>query len=314
MKKLLIKACGTTMLVCLLLPCLAQMPDDGFTMGKGELCIVAGYKQSQWKEYWEGKRLRENLNMGTFTSKAFMPMLGYGVTDKLNLFASLPYISNSSDKGTMTGKKGWQDFSFAAKYQVLDIKKKNFRYALFGTAAFSLPATNYVPDFLPYSIGIGSQTASLRVIGHVVFKEDFFATIQTGYTFRSNITVDRITYYTDGQHYTDEMKIPDIWDGSVKLGYDNYRIRTNVHYMIANSTSGSDMRLNDMPYPGNKMDMQAIGVDVLLWVPKVKGLGLTGSADKTIAGRNMGKAFTWMAGAQYVFKPFQKKPKKEAAK
>ena len=62
-----------------------------------------------------------------------------------------------------------------------------------------------------------------------------------------------------------------------------------------------------MPYPGNKMDMQAVGVDLLLWIPGVKGLGVTGSADKTIAGRNMGKAFTWMAGAQYVFRPFKKK-------
>ena len=314
MKKIIIKLFGTAVLVCLLLPCFAQMPDDGFTMGKGELCVVAGYKQSQFKEYWEGKRLRENLNMGTVTSKAFMPMLGYGITDKLNLFASLPYINNSSDKGTMTGKKGWQDFSLAAKYQVLEIRKKKFTYSLFGTAGFSLPATNYVPDFLPYSIGIGSKTATLRLIGHVVFKEDFFATIQSGYTFKSNIIVDRVTYYTDGQHYSSDMKIPNMWDGSVRLGYDNYRIRTNVHYMIANSTSGSDMRLNDMPYPGNKMDMQAIGVDVLLWVPKVKGLGVFGSADKTIAGRNMGKAFGWMAGAQYVFKPFQKKAKKEEKK
>ncbi|MES2649643.1 MAG: hypothetical protein V4717_22380 [Bacteroidota bacterium] len=307
MKNISIKLCGTVVLACLLLPASAQMPDDGFTMGRGELCLVAGYKQSQWKEYWEGKRLRENLNIGTFSSKAFTPMVGFGVTDKLNLFAALPYISNNSDAGTMTGKKGFQDFSMAAKYHLLDITKKKMRYALFGTAGFSLPATNYVPDYLPYSIGIGSKTASLRMVAHVVYKDDFFATVQGGYNFRSNITVDRQTYYTDAQHYSNEMKIPDMWDGSIKLGYDNHRVRTNVHYMLMNSTSGSDIRRNDMPYPGNKMDMQAVGVDVLLWVPKVKGLGILASADKTIAGRNMGKAFTWMAGAQYVFRPFQKK-------
>ncbi len=307
MKNLFIKTGGILVLSCLLLPGLAQMPDDGFTMGKGELCFVAGYKQSQWKHYWEGTRLRQNLNIGRFTSKAFMPMLGFGVTDKLNLFVSLPYINNSSNVGNMTGKKGWQDFSFAAKYHLLDITKRKMRYALFGTAGFSLPATNYVPDYLPYSLGIGSKTATLRLVGHVVYKEDFFATIQGGYNFRSNITVDRQTYYTDAQHYSDEMKIPDMWDASIKVGYDNYRIRTNVHYMLMNSTSGSDIRRNDMPYPGNKMDMQAVGVDVLLWVPYVKGLAVTGTADETIAGRNMGRAFTWMAGAQYVFRPFKKK-------
>lgn len=289
------------------LPGLAQMPDDGFTMGKGELCLVSGYKQSQWKEYWEGTRLRENLNVGKFTSRAYMPMVGFGISDKLNLFASLPYISNSSDAGTMTGKKGWQDFSMAAKYHILDLNKKNMRYALFGTAGFSVPATDYVPDYLPYSIGIGANTATLRLVGHVVYKEDFFATVQGGYSFRSNITVDRQTYYTNDQHYSDEMEIPDAWDASIRLGYDNYRIRTNVHYTMMYSTSGSDIRRNDMPYPGNKMDMQAVGVDVLLWIPGVKGLGAFGSADQTVAGRNVGKSFTWMAGAQYVFRPFKKK-------
>jgi hypothetical protein len=53
--------------------------------------------------------------------------------------------------------------------------------------------------------------------------------------------------------------------------------------------------------------MQAVGVDVLLWIPGVKGLGAFGSADQTVAGRNVGKSFTWMAGAQYVFRPFKKK-------
>src|SRR4249920_3464635 len=123
MKNLILKLSCTLVFASFLIPAMAQMPDDGFTMSKGELCLVACYKQSQWKEYWEGKRLRENLNIGTFTSKAFMPMLGYGVTGKLNLFASLPYINNSSHAGTMTGKKGWQDFSFAAKYHFLDITK-----------------------------------------------------------------------------------------------------------------------------------------------------------------------------------------------
>ncbi|HLO82644.1 MAG TPA: hypothetical protein VK166_16880, partial [Chitinophagaceae bacterium] len=41
----------------------AQMPADGFTMSKGEICLVTDYGQSSWKEYWEGTRLRENLNL-----------------------------------------------------------------------------------------------------------------------------------------------------------------------------------------------------------------------------------------------------------
>jgi len=285
----------------------AQMPDDGFTMRKGELCLVTDYMQSSFTEYWEGKRLRENLNLGKFTSKVIMPMIGYGITDRLTAFAGVPYIDNSSDAGTMTGKKGWQDLSLELKYLFLKKENNKWDYKIFGTAGFSFPITDYPPDFLPFSIGLGSKNLDTRIIGHFVYSDKWFTTIQTGYIFRSNITVDRQTYYTDAQHYSDEMAIPNVWDGSVKLGYDVPRFRADVHYNWFNCTSGTDMRRNDMPYPGNEMDMGSVGVMGLLWIPKIDGLAIHASADQVIAGRNVGKSFTWMAGLQYVFTPFNKK-------
>jgi hypothetical protein len=288
-------------------PAKAQMPDDGFTMDKGIVCTVLGYSQSKWTHYWEGTRYRDNLNIGTFTSKAVMPMLAYGITNKLNIFASLPYISNSSSAGTLTGKKGLQDFSVDAKYKVFSKQKKQFNINLFAAGGFSLPATKYVPDFLPYSIGLGSKTATARIIAHTTFKEHLFFTAQAAYTAKSNITVDRITYYSDGQRYTNQMRVPNMWSGSIKAGYDNSRFRADVHYMFGNSETGSDMRRNDMPLPTNKMNRQSMGINGLLWIPKLDGLALLASAQNTIAGRNAGKSFMWMTGFQYFFTPFKKK-------
>jgi hypothetical protein len=299
-------------LLCLLYaagtqPAKAQMPDDGFTMDKGIVCTVLGYSQSSWTHYWEGTRYKDNLNIGTFTSKAVMPMLAYGITNKLNVFASLPYISNSSSAGTLTGKKGMQDFSLEAKYKVYSKQKKQLNISLFAGAGFSLPSNKYVPDFLPYSIGLGSKTATARIIAHTVFKEHVFFTAQAAYTAKSNITVDRITYYSDGQRYTNEMRVPNMWSGSVRAGYDNSRFRADVFYQFGKSETGSDIRANDMPLPVNKMNMQAIGFNGLFWVPKLNGLGVLVSAKNTIDGRNVGKAFTWMTGLQYFFTPFKKK-------
>jgi hypothetical protein len=299
-------------ILCLLLagaaqPAKAQMPDDGFTMDKGIVCTVLGYSQSKWTHYWEGTRYKDNGNIGTFTSKAVMPMLAYGITNKLNIFAALPYISNSSSAGTLTGKKGFQDFSVEAKYKAYSRSKKQFTVSLFAGAGFSVPATKYVPDFLPYSIGLGSKTATVRIIAHTTFKQHVFFTAQAAYTAKSNITVDRITYYSDGQRYTNQMRVPNMWSGSVRAGYDNSRIRADVFYMFGNSETGSDIRRNDMPLPTNKMDMQTIGVNGLFWVPKLNGLGLLVAAKSTIAGRNVGKSFTWMTGLQYFFTPFKKK-------
>ena len=197
----------------------AQTPTDGFSMSKGEICLVGGYAQSTWDEYWEGTLLRSNPNVGTFTSKTIMPMLGYGLSNRLNFFASLPFINNSSSAGQMTGKKGWQDFSFDAKYKLVKKPMKSGTFYTFVTAGFSLPSSNYVPDHLPYSIGLGAKTLSGRVIAHYEHKSNLFATVQTGYILRSNITTDRQSYYNEGQVNSNEMPVPDVWDGAVRLGF-----------------------------------------------------------------------------------------------
>jgi hypothetical protein len=289
-----------------ILPARAQMPADGFTMNKGIVCVVASYGQSSWDHYWEGTRYRNNLNIGRFTSRTSMPMLAYGITDKLNVFASLPHIDNRSSAGTTTGKKGWQDFSLDAKYRLAHLHRGAVALNLFVGGGISVPATNYVPDFLPYSIGLGSKTATGRLIAHAVVKNHLFFTVQGGYTAKSNIKVDRITYYNDGQRYTNEMPVPNMWGGSAAAGYDNERFRADIYYSFGRGETGSDIRRNDMPMPFNKMQRSAIGFNGLLWVPWVKGLGLLVSVDNTLTGRNMGKALTWMGGLQYFFTPFKK--------
>lgn len=300
-------AYGVAMLFCSSI--FAQTANDGFSMKKGEICLVAGYGQSSWDEYWEGKLLRSNPNIGTFNSKMIMPMLGYGLSDKLNIFASLPHITTSSTAGYMTGMKGWQDFSLDAKYKLVKKQNKAGTFYTFVAAGFSLPSTNYVPDHLPFSIGLGAKTASARLILHYEHKTRLFATVQTGYTLRSNITTDRQSYYNDGQVNSNEMPVPDAWDGAVRLGYNNKRIRTDIHYNWMRSTSGSDIRWNDMPYPFNRMNAETLGIQTLLWIPGVNGLGVHGSYDFVINGRNVGKAATWSAAIQYVFNPFKKEKK-----
>jgi hypothetical protein len=283
----------------------AQMPDDAFVMNKQELCVVAAYGQSSWTAYWEGKLKRTNDNMGKFTSKMYMPMLGYGISDRLNIYASLPYINNSSDAGTITGKKGWQDAAISAKYQVFGKEKNNWTFTGFATAGFSLPASNYVPDFLPYSIGLGNRAAMIRMILDATYKQHLYVTAQTGYTSRGKIKLDRITYYSDRQYYSNEMAVPDLWDGSLRVGYDHKRLRAEIKYGFSAATSGTDIRKNDMPLPMNKMLMQTIGFHTLLWVPGIHGLGINASYDNVITGRNVGDAQTWMAGLQYIFSTFK---------
>jgi len=304
--------CIAACCICMLIisPLSAQMPDDGFRMKKGELCVVMGYGQSKWDEYWEGKRLRNNLNLGTFTSKMIMPMLGYGITSKLTAFASLPHIDNSSDAGTMIGKKGWQDLTLALKYLALRKQLGKLDLSLFAQGEVSTPVNDYAPDFLPFSIGLGAKTATLGIVAHGELSKHWFATVHSAYVMKGKIKVDRSTYYTDQQFYSNEMAVSDVYLNSLRLGFKNEKFRADVHIKHHQSTTGTDIRRNDMPYPGNQMNMTSVGFAALVWVPKVEGLGVNFGFDQVISGRNVGKAFMWMVSVQYVFTPFNKKSEK----
>jgi hypothetical protein len=121
----------------------AQTPNDGFTMSKGEICLLTDYGQSSWKEYWEGTRLRENLNLGTFTSKMIMPMVGYGLSDKLNLL-QVCSVSTSSLQAN-AGMEGWQDLSVS---QTGWYRKKNKGHSTLFSLRIFIPS-QIMPDF-PY--------------------------------------------------------------------------------------------------------------------------------------------------------------------
>jgi hypothetical protein len=74
----------------------SQTPTDGLMMPKGEICIAVIYEDANWDKYWEGTYLRTNGNIGTFNRKMLMPMIIGGITDKINVIVSLPYVKTSA--------------------------------------------------------------------------------------------------------------------------------------------------------------------------------------------------------------------------
>lgn len=100
--------CGST---------LAQTLDDGLMMPKKYFCTGFLYTHSHWDKYWEGSLKRDNQNIGTFSSSNIMYVGNYGITDRLNIIAMAPYISNQSNQGTLTGLQGVQDLTLGGKYR-----------------------------------------------------------------------------------------------------------------------------------------------------------------------------------------------------
>ncbi|GAB2818469.1 hypothetical protein [Ferruginibacter profundus] len=290
----------------------AQTDIDGIMMQKNFFCVGPTVGTSSWKNYWEGTFKRDNANLGTVSSTNAMIMGNYGVTHKLNLLFGLPYIKTKASAGNLKGQKGLQDISLWAKWVAKEKKigKGNLKAILIG--GYSAPVSNYYIDLMPLAIGMHSKTGHFRLMADYEMG-DWFATISGTYMLRSNVTLDRNTYYTTEMHYTDEVKMPDASDFNFRIGY---RSSTWIIEAIADKFStlgGFDITKNNMPFVSNNMDATRLGLHVKYDTDFVNGLSFVADANTTVAGRNIGQSSSFGGGIFYIL-DFSKKKKEETKK
>lgn len=287
----------------------AQSPTDGLMMPKGTLCTMVGYSNSSWDNYWEGEKKRTNGNLGTFSSQNVMAMGALGVTDKMNIMVGLPYVWTSASASYLDGQRGLQDLSAWLKYRIIE-KKGNFGdLKVFATGGGSIPTTNYVADFLPFSIGLHTKTASGRLILNYN-KNGFYINAQGGATLRSKVKIDRNSFIFNNKLYeSDIMPVPNAADGSLTLGYLSTSFQTAVSIDKFGCLSGDDIRYNDAPILTNNMQSTSVN-----WFGRVNlgHLSLIVNAGKVLKGRNVGEGTSFGGSVLFWFQVFDKN--KEATK
>jgi hypothetical protein len=279
----------------------AQNLTDGLMMPKGDLCTGFLFGQDKWTDYWEGTLKRENGNIGAITTQSLTWLGNYGVTNKLNVIAMIPYVKTKASQGVLSGMEGIQDLSLGVKYNFLktDVGPGSLRMFVVGT--YSAPLTDYTPDFLPLSIGLGAQQLSARFTTYYKFNKGFYFTGTTAYTLRSNIKLDRAFYYTDGQFYsTNEVDMPNVYDFSLSGGFLKGPLNVFGSYTQQVTLGGGDIRRQDMPFASNQMNFSKVDATVMYYLPKPKGLAVRGIAGYTVAGRNVGQSTYFMGGLLYT--------------
>jgi hypothetical protein len=301
---------------CILLPILAlltgtlrvagQTDIDAIMMEKNAFCVGPMYSHSSWKNYWEGTLKRENLNMGRVSTNVYGLMGNYGARRNLNLLFSIPYIQTKASAGTLHGLKGLQDLSLFAKWRAYHKKQGNGILSVFGIAGLSVPVNNYVADFLPMSIGLKSKTASARVMGDYLLGK-LFVTGSATYVLRSNIEIDRNSYYTTEMHLTNKVSMPDAMNFNFRAGYRSFRLIAEAVVNNWTTLGGFDITRNNMPFPSNRMNATTAGVNIKYVIPSIPQLSIVAGGNTTIAGRNMGQASTVYGSFFYVLDLSRKK-------
>lgn len=289
----------------------AQTDADALMIPKNFYCAAGMYSHSSWDHYWEGYFKRNNANMGTVSTNVYTLAGNYGITNKLDVLFSVPYITTNASRGTLHGQSGFQDLTVSLKYLALLKQVGSGIFSVHAIASGSIPLTNYEPDFLPLSIGVHSRSVALR--GLLNYQTGrFFVAGAAQYVNRSDITIDRNSYYTTEMHYTDQVSMPNVTNFLASAGYRS--LKFNAEAIISQSTvrGGFDIRKNDMPFPSNSMNMTTAGVLFKYSFDALTGLELTGGSNYVLKGRNVGQTTTIWGGVLYVFDLSKKDVKKNA--
>jgi hypothetical protein len=288
----------------------AQTDIDAIMMEKNAFCVGPMYSYSSWKNYWEGTLKRENLNLGKVSTQMYGLMGNYGLTRKINLLFSVPYVKTKASAGTMHGMKGIQDLSLFVKWRPYQQNVGNGKLSLFAIGGISFPLTDYVADFLPLSIGLRSKTASARLMADYQ-QGNLFATGSATYVFRDNIEIDRNSYYTTEMHYSNEVEMPDGANFNFRTGFRNHRLIAEAVVNNWTTLGGFDITRNNMPFPSNKMNATMVGVNIKYVIPSLPQLSIVAGGNTTVAGRNVGQS-TNVYGSFFYVLDFSGKTKSSA--
>lgn len=283
----------------------AQTEIDGIMMSKNQLCTGAIFQYGAWSNYWEGTFKRDNQNLGTVSNNTISINGNYGVTDKLNVIVSLPYIATEASAGTLKGQNGLQDLSATIKYMPIEKTIGQGIYSVYTIAGVSIPTTNYVADYLPLSIGLQSRTATFRLMGDYQ-RGNFFTTVSAAYQKRAAITIDRNAYFTTEMVYSNEVAMPDVININLRTGYRSGRLIAEAILDNQVTQGGFDITKNNMPFPSNTMNALRIGMHSKYTFPGKEALSLVGGFNHVLDGRNVGQTNAIYAGFFYIIN-FNKK-------
>lgn len=281
----------------------AQTTTDMEFVPKGNICAGVSYSHASWEKYWEGDTLRENGNVGTVTTQSIGAGFNLGICDRLNLIVMVPYVITNPSQGTLNGQHGIQDLYLNLKAKYAELKLGPGKFKIGGNLGFSTPISNYIIDFAPLNIGSGSTTFSYRQLLSYKFNKGFYVDARASYTYRANIkNIHRDFYYDQGAaYYSNEVKVPDLFDWAGVLGFSNGKILAEVSYQSHTCFGGSDIKIWEPGFPTNKMEATEIAARFDYYFKKPKGLNINIMGGYTLTGRNIGKSTYAGLAVNYIF-------------
>lgn len=270
-----------------LLPFLLQAQGliDGYMRGKGNVTAALSYSYESYDHYYVGSKATQNPNLGTISTQSGSLFVAGGITDYLDVIATVPYIRASPSAGYWSTQRDIQDLSMFFRWLMLKKEIGNIgELSLMSAAGISTPLTEYIPD-APVAIGHQSTNTELRILAQQRLPSGMFVMAQAGYIRRSNVSIDR--------GY--EVSVPDAWDYILRTGGTIGNVYTDAWLQLQQARSGTDLGPG-VPFPSNAVSFTRVGFNLFYNLPWVKNMGVGTGMGFTLSGKNIGRA-TRISGA-----------------
>ncbi|MDZ4699444.1 MAG: hypothetical protein SH809_07050 [Rhodothermales bacterium] len=258
---------------------------DGFKKNKGNLDLALSYSWERYDEFYVGDQLVSEPGLGEITTQSVSLYAAYGLSSRFDVIVNLPFISAKASNNSALDESSLQDLALCVKGLIVRHTLANgMTLNLLGSVGVMAPTSRYAIE-APVAIGHRSTHLDGRLVGQIEFGNGAFAAVQSGYIWRSDVTVAGAS-----------VEVPGAFDTIVRAGYGSRAFYADLWANFQQSQPGTDIGPG-VPFPSNAISFIRVGGT--LYTPITAQLGIGLGAGYTVSGENVGKAFRMSGGVIY---------------
>lgn len=270
-------------------PILSQGPIDGFFKGQGNADVAVGFGVNRSSKYTGSPDSIYNMN---YSAQQFNLFGQYGITDYLDIIASLPFVFGKSENK-------FQDLGLHFKYRPVKKSWNNNNWTLLFSSGFVFPASNYQAD-VSGALGRREKKIPFRLINQLKLNNGLFFNLTGAYFLRlDKLSTKQLIDYEMIQPTFNSQQPSDYYSIMARIGWGTTHHFIETYALYQNTISGIDYRF------GIEQPIQLYEVDFL----KVGGTYYYGGKDNGVAlnisyipglRRNIGNII--YAGVSFILK------------
>lgn len=246
----------------------AQGAISGFYNKKGKATLVVGAGFEDSKNYFIGRE-KSDLSRNLYSISIFGI---YGINDRLNVQASLPYLSSNKQNGL-------QDAQIYLKYNTLKKAWKTATLELSLATGFSFNVSNYNLGGLN-DLGQQAKILDTRALLHYQQQSGWFVNLQSGFSFKFE-------------------EVPNSLPVTFKFGKASTKSYFDFWYDFQHAFGGIDYLETPAPQNFKRFGVSYHKIGGTYHFPISGKSGIYIAPAYTISGRNVFQGFAYHAGWTY---------------